>query len=130
MSHADRFASKLAHCRGIRRIHLRSNMSTRVQAPGRHIRLICAWLITRANNNLNLYLRAFFINGPTNLRIFYSAHSQISLARSRACSMLGHTFSSPVSAMNPALVIICKGWDCTWERMRVTLLFEQDLCKS
>ena len=40
MSHADMFASKLAHCRGIRRIHLRSNMSTRVQAPGRHIRLI------------------------------------------------------------------------------------------
>ena len=35
----------LTHCRGIRRMHLRTNVSACVRAPGSHIRLICAWLI-------------------------------------------------------------------------------------
>ena len=36
---------KLAHCRGIRRMHLRSNAPACEQAPDSHIRFICAWLI-------------------------------------------------------------------------------------
>ncbi len=36
---------KLAHCRGVRRMHLRLNMPLCEQAPNRHIKLICAWLI-------------------------------------------------------------------------------------
>ena len=36
---------KLAHCRGVRRMHLRSNAPACVRAPGSHIRFICAWLI-------------------------------------------------------------------------------------
>jgi len=35
----------LTHCRGIRRMHLRTNVSACVRAPGSHIWLICAWLI-------------------------------------------------------------------------------------
>ena len=35
---------KLAHCRGIRRMHLRSNAPACVRAPGSHIRFICVWL--------------------------------------------------------------------------------------
>ena len=36
---------KLAHCRGVRRMHLRTNAPACVRAPGSHLRLICAWLI-------------------------------------------------------------------------------------
>jgi hypothetical protein len=36
---------KLAHCRGVRRMHLRTNVPACVRAPGSHLRLICAWLI-------------------------------------------------------------------------------------
>ena len=36
---------KLAHCRGVRRMRLRSNAPACVRAPGSHLRLICAWLI-------------------------------------------------------------------------------------
>ena len=35
VSHADRFASKLAHCRGIRRMQIHMNMPACEQAPSR-----------------------------------------------------------------------------------------------
>ena len=38
----------LTRCRGVRRMHLRTNAPACVRAPGSHLRLICAWLIARA----------------------------------------------------------------------------------
>ena len=35
----------LTRCRGVRRMHLRSNAPACVQAPGSHLQFICAWLI-------------------------------------------------------------------------------------
>ena len=49
LCHADTHKLALVRCRGVRRMHLRSNMPDHVQAPDSHIRLICAWLIARAN---------------------------------------------------------------------------------
>jgi len=43
--HADTHKLALVHCRGIRRMHLRTKAPACVRAPGSHLRLICAWLI-------------------------------------------------------------------------------------
>ena len=45
MSHVDTHKLALVRCRGVRRIHLRTNAPVCVRAPDSHLRLICAWLI-------------------------------------------------------------------------------------
>lgn len=58
MSHADRFAGKPAHCRGIRRIHFRTNMSACEQVPAANSAQLCKAHCSRksqfvGNRNLN-----------------------------------------------------------------------------
>ena len=43
--HADTHKLALVRCRGVRRMHLRTNVTAGCSHTGMHIRLICAWLI-------------------------------------------------------------------------------------
>ena len=57
---------KLAHCRGVRRMHLRSNAPACVRAPGSHLRFICAWLIATRKLSVFAYI-PYYKNNPSTL---------------------------------------------------------------